>query len=82
VGQPLRNFAGVALEQTAESLMALNVTQPNHFGRLLYLRTFRLVPLRFRWLLDQLVVQALMRTFPVIMIPEFLAENVHCLLDY
>ena len=40
---------------------------------------FRLLPFLRGWLLNQLVFQALVGSFPMIMILEFLAEHVHVL---
>ena len=67
-----RSLAGVALEQTTQSLMAANVGQAYGVRLLDNLVTF----LRRRPL-NQLVVQALVRSFEVIMISELRAKNIH-----
>ncbi len=57
--------------------MTPNITQPNLIGPMFCLRVFRLSSIRFLWLLDQLVVQALTRTIPMKIFFEFSAKNVH-----
>ena len=66
--------ARVAFEQPAESLVTSNVAQADRIDLRFGLRPF----LRWRFL-NQFVFQALMRSFPMIMILKFLAKDVHVL---
>ncbi len=66
--------ARVAFEQSAESLFTSNVAQADRIDI-----KFGLLPFLSWRFLNQFVFQALMRSFKMIMILEFLAKDIHVL---